>query len=258
MKRGDGDYTVGKLAALAGVSVRTLRLYDERGIVMPSGRTSAGYRLYGDADLLRLQQALFYRELGFSLDGIAKALNTPGYDNVAALKRHRRLLELKAARLATLMATIDRTVSDLMGEEAMLSDKDLYEGFDDETIERYEREAKDAWGGGKAYEQSRKRLRNMGKDEWAHIKARGEDIASAFADAFKAGVAADSAAALGLCARWVEHLRAFYEPSPEMVAGLGAMYADHAEFRAYYESKAPGLADWLKPAMAAYAESMSA
>jgi len=241
---------------LAGVSVRTLRLYDERGLVKPSGRTSAGYRLYGDADLLRLQQALFYRELGFSLGDIAKALNTPGYDNVAALKRHRRLLELKAARLATLMATIDRTVSDLMGEQAMLSDRDLYEGFDDETIARYEREAKDAWGGSAAYEQSRKRVRAMGKDEWARVGARGEEITVAFAAAFKGGVAADSASAMELCARWVEHLRAFYEPNAELVAGLGAMYADHAEFRAYYEGKAPGLADWLKPALAAYAATM--
>jgi DNA-binding transcriptional MerR regulator len=258
MKRGDGNYTVGELAALAGVSVRTLRLYDERGLVTPSGRTAAGYRLYGDGDLLRLQQALFYRELDFSLDDIARALDEPGYDNVAALRRHRRLLELKAERLATLMATIDRTVRDLNGEEAMLSDKELYEGFDDETIERYEREAKDAWGGGAAYEQSRKRVRSMGKEDWARLKARGEEIALAFAAAFKAGEAADSDAAMELCARWVEHLRAFYEPNPELVAGLGAMYADHAEFRAYYEAKAPGLADWLKPALAAYAKAMGA
>ncbi len=258
MKRGDGNYTVGELAALAGVSVRTLRLYDERGIVTPSCRTAAGYRLYGDAALLRLQQALFYRELDFSLDDIAKALNEPGYDNLAALMRHRRLLELKAGRLATLMATIDRTVRDLNGEEAMLSDKELYEGFDDETIRRYEREAKDAWGGSAAYEQSRKRVRAMGKEEWARVGARGEEITEAFADAFKAGEAAEGAAAQGICARWVEHLRAFYEPSPELVAGLGAMYADHDEFRAFYEKRAPGLSDWLKPALAAYAKSMSA
>ena len=250
------NYTVGELAAMAGVSVRTLHLYDQKGLVSPSGRTPAGYRLYGEADLLRLQQTLFYRELDFSLEDIKKALDTPGYDNVAALKRHRRLLELKAERLLTLMGTIDRTIRTLNGEEAMLDNKELYEGFDDETIERYEREAKANWGGTDAYEQSRKRVRAMSKEQWQAVKARGGEISLAFAQLYKAGKSPDGPEALALCARWADHLRAFYEPTAEMIEGLGAMYADHPEFRATYDALAPGLADWLKPAMAAYAKTM--
>ena len=256
MARDKGTYTVGALAALAGVSVRTLRLYDEMGLVTPSARTPAGYRLYGEADLLRLQQALFYRELDFPLEAIRKALDTPGFDNIEALRRHRRLLELKAERLSTLMGTIDRTIRALNGDDGMLSDKELYEGFDDETIERYEREAKETWGHTDAYAQSRKRVKAMSKEQWAAVKARGEEITLALADAFKAGRESVGPEAMALCGRWAEHLRAFYDPSPEMIEGLGAMYADHPEFRAFYEKIAPGLADWLKPAMAAFARTM--
>jgi DNA-binding transcriptional MerR regulator len=256
MMHGKASYTVGELATMAGVSVRTLHLYDQKGLVSPSSRTPAGYRLYGEADLLRLQQVLFYRELDFSLEHIREALDTPGYDNVAALRRHRRLLELKAERLATLMETIDRTIRSLNGEEAMLTTKDLYEGFDDETIERYERESKANWGGSDAYEQSRRRVKAMTKEQWQAVKSRGEEITLAFAELYKAGKSPDGPEALEVCARWAEHLRAFYDPTPEMIQGLGAMYADHPEFRATYEKYAPGLADWLKPAMAAYAKTM--
>lgn len=256
MKRDDGQYTVGALAKLAGVSVRTLHLYDEQGLVEPSGRSAAGYRLYGRADLLRLQQVLFYRELDIPLEEIKRLVDAPGYDNVSALRRHRRLLELKAERLSGLMVTIDRTIRALNGESDMLSDKELYEGFDDETIERYEREAQETWGGTDAYEQSGKRVRAMSKEQWAAVRERGQEISLAFADAFRSGKPADGPDALAVCGRWAEHLRAFYEPTPEMLEGLGAMYADHPDFRATYEAYAVGLADWLKAAMLAYARSL--
>jgi DNA-binding transcriptional MerR regulator len=250
------SYTVGELAALAGVSVRTLHLYDQKGLVSPSGRTPAGYRLYGEADLLRLQQVLFYRELDFSLEDIKKALDTPVYDYVAALKRHRRLLEFKAERLSTLMGTIDRTIRSLNGEDDMLTNKELYEGFDDQTIERYEQEAKTNWGGTDAYEQSRRRVRAMSKEQWQAVKTRGEEITLAFVALYKAGKSPDGPEAMEVCASWAGHLKAFYDPTPEMIEGLGAMYADHPDFRATYEKIAPGLADWLKPVMAAYARIM--
>lgn len=250
------SYRVGALAGLAGVSVRTLHLYDQKNLVSPSGRTPAGYREYGKSDLLRLQQVLFYRELDFSLDDIKRILDTPGFDNVAALRRHRRLLELKAERLSTLIGTIDKTIRGLKGEDAMLDDKDLYEGFDDETRKRYEREAKDLWGGTDAYKQSHKRVKTMSKEQWQAVKTRGEELSLAFVELYNAGKSPDGPEALEACARWAGHLRAFYDPTPEMIEGLGTLYADHPEFRATYDTLAPGLADWLKPAMAAYAKTM--
>lgn len=237
---------------MAGVSVRTLRLYDDMGLVSPSGRTPAGYRQYGGADLLRLQQVLLYRELDIPLEEIRQLLDAPGFDAIKALERHRHLLELRTERLTRLIATVTRTITDLSGEETMMTTEELYEGFDKATIERYEGEAKKNWGGTNAYEQSRKRTRAMSKDEWKRVGARGGAIEADFATAFKSGEKPDGAEAATVCARWAEHLRAFYDPSPEMLEGLGRMYADHPEFRARYEGMAPGLADWLASALSVY------
>ncbi len=241
---------------MAGVSVRTLRLYDEMGLVSPSGRTQAGYRQYGEGDFHRLQQVLLYRELDVPLEEIRRMLDAPGFDTLEALARHRRLLELRAERLARLITTVDRTIKDLSGEETTMTTEELYEGFDKATIERYESEAKKHWGGTDAYEQSRKRTRAMSKDEWKRVGARGSAIETDFAAAFKAGEKPDGAAAATVCARWAEHLRAFYDPSPEMLEGLGRMYSDHPEFRARYEEMAPGLADWLASALSSYSKTL--
>jgi len=249
----NGKQSIGSVAAVAGVSVRTLRLYDELGLVSPSGRTPAGYRQYDEKDLFRLQQVLLYRELDVPLEEIRRMLDAPGFDLVEALERHRRLLELKAERLSRLIATVDRTVRGLRGEETMLTTEELYEGFDKDTIERYERESAEKWGGTNAWEQSRKRTKSMTKDEWKRVGARGAAIEAEFAAAFVAGAKPDGSKAAELCARWADHLRAFYDPSPEMLAGLGRMYADHPEFRARYEAMAPGLAAWLAESLAAYA-----
>jgi len=241
---------------MAGVSVRTLRLYDEMGLVSPCGRTLAGYRQYGEGDFHRLQQVLLYRELDVPLEEIRRILDAPGFDTLEALVRHSRLLKLRAQRLSQLIATVDRTIKDLSGKETTMTTEELYEGFDKATIERYESEAKNNWGGTNAYEQSRKRTRSMSKDEWKRVGARGSALETDFAAAFKAGEKPGSAAAAAVCARWAEHLRAFYDPSPEMLEGLGRMYADHPEFRARYDGMAPGLADWLASALSAYSRTL--
>ncbi|PKL08849.1 MAG: MerR family transcriptional regulator [Spirochaetae bacterium HGW-Spirochaetae-7] len=252
----DEKRSIGAVATIAGVSVRTLRLYDELGLVSPSGRTPAGYRQYDEAALLRLQQVLLYRELDVPLDEVRRILDTPGFEALEALNRHRHLLELRTERLSRLIATVDRTMNRIKGEGSMMTVEELYEGFDKATIERYEREARKQWGDTLAYEQSRKRTRSMSKDEWKRVGTRGAALESAFAAAFTAGAKPDGPEAAGLCASWAEHLRAFYDPNPEILAGLGRMYADHPEFRARYEAMAPGLADWLAAALEAYSTAL--
>src|SRR5512142_78697 len=106
-------YTVQQLARLAGVSVRTLHYYDQIGLLKPSARTAAGYRLYGEADLLRLQQILFFRELDFPLTEIQAILDQPDFDQVKALRDHRLLLQQEADRLGRLLNTIEKTISRL-------------------------------------------------------------------------------------------------------------------------------------------------
>src|SRR5512135_267261 len=131
-------YTVQQLARMAGVSVRTLHHYDHIGLLKPSARTAAGYRLYGEADLLRLQQILFFRELDFPLADIQAILDDPGFDQVKALRDHRQLLQHEADRLGRLLKTIEQTISRLTEDNMTMTpmtDEELYEGFTPEQIE---------------------------------------------------------------------------------------------------------------------------
>ena len=129
MEKRTATHTVRQLASLAGISVRTLHHYDHIGLLTPSARSAAGYRLYGTEDLLRLQQILLFRELDLPLEEIRRILDDPGFDPVRALAQHRRTLELRAERLARLLHTIDRTIARLTEVDMSLTDEELYEGL---------------------------------------------------------------------------------------------------------------------------------
>ncbi len=165
-------YTVRQLARMAGVSVRTLHHYDQIGLLKPPARTEAGYRLYGENDLLRLQQILFFRELDLPLAEIKAILDRPGFDQVEALRDHRRMLGERAERLARLLRTVDRTIAKLTGEDNMpITDEELYEGFspkEREQLQGYEAEARDRWGEMAA--ESQGRVRQMSKAQWQAIQ----------------------------------------------------------------------------------------
>jgi DNA-binding transcriptional MerR regulator len=247
------SYSVGGLARLAGVSVRTLHHYDRIGLLVPRRRQGSGYRVYEEKELLRLQEILLYRELELPLDLIGGILDRPGRDAREALAGHRRAIEEKVARCGVLLATIDRTIARSGGENTMLSDEQLYEGFRKEEIEEMKAEAAERWGDGEAYRISRKRLANMTKEQWATVKAEGDSVEKASAAAFLAGAFPGSPEALRLMERKAAWLRNFYEPSAELFRGLGEMYAADGRFRKTYDRYATGLADWLKEAMATYA-----
>ncbi len=152
MEKRTATHTVHQLASLAGISVRTLHHYDHIGLLKPSARSAAGYRLYGTEDLLRLQQILLYRELDLPLEEIRRILDDPGFDPVRALAQHRRTLELHAERLARLLHTIDRTIARLTEVDMSLSDEELYEGLPKEQVDRWKREVNERYdpkpGGG--------------------------------------------------------------------------------------------------------------
>ena len=137
----------------------------------------------------------------------------------------------------------------------MLSDEELYEGFARDEVEGIKAEAKLRWGGTDAYAESQKRVGRMSKATWARVRAEGEAVDAAMAAALAAGEDPSSASVQALMARKFEHLRAFYEPTMQMFAGLGKMYTDDERFKAHYEAIALGLADYMRRAMAAYAAS---
>jgi DNA-binding transcriptional MerR regulator len=244
-------YTVRMLAEMAGVSVRALHHYDAIGLLEPGSRSASGYRLYGEEELLRLQQVLFYRELDLSLEEIGRILGEPGYDPVAALETQARLLAARADRIARLIETVGRTIGRLKGEN-MLSDEELYVGFGKDEIEKIKAEAKERWGGTEAYAESRKRVAKMSREDLARVKAEAGAVDAAAAEAMRRGEDPASEPVRAIMARKYEGLRAFYEPSPEIFAGLGRMYAEDERFRKHYEDIAPGLADYLRRAMEAF------
>jgi DNA-binding transcriptional MerR regulator len=244
---------VGKVAALAGVTVRALHHYHRIGLLSPSGRTAAGYRRYSSADLDRLHQVLLYRELGFPLEEVATLLDDPSADPEAHLRRQHALLRDRLDRTTAMLAAVEKE----MEARAMgiaLTPEERFEVFGEHDPAHYEAEVEQRWGDTDAYAQSRRRTAAYSKRDWVLIKAEMEDIGARFVTAMQSGAAADSGQAMDIAEDHRQHIsRNFYECSPEMHAGLGRMYVEDERFTATYEAMAPGLAQYVSTATQANA-----
>jgi DNA-binding transcriptional MerR regulator len=247
------SWTVGELARLAGVTVRTLHHYDRIGLVTPSDRTAAGYRSYDVRDLDRLQQVLVYRELGFPLEEVATLLDDPGADPAAHLRRQHRLLRERLERTQAMVAAVEKEMeARQMG--ISLTPEERFELFGGGFSEEYEREAEERWGDTDAWAQSRRRTSAYTKEDWIRIKAEGEDVERRFAEALRSGVPADSEQAMDLAEEHRQQIsRNFYDCPPGMHAGLGRMYVEDERFAAQYERRAAGLAEYVSTAVQANA-----
>jgi DNA-binding transcriptional MerR regulator len=244
---------VGEVAALAGVTVRTLHHYDRIGLLSPSGRTGAGYRQYGPADLDRLHQVLLYRELGFPLEEVATLLDAPDTDPAAHLRRQHRLLRDRLERTQAMLAAVEKEM-EARSMGISLTPEERFEVFGDWLPEEYEAEAEQKWGETEAWAQSKRRTTSYSKDDWLRIKAEGDDIEARFASALRDGVPADSEAAMDLAEEHRQQInRNFYDCPPQMHAGLGRMYVEDERFTAHYEEIAPGLAQYVSTAVQANA-----
>ena len=249
MKKSVPAYTVQQLANMAGVSARTLHHYDHIGLLKPSARTAAGYRLYGEKDLLRLQQILFFKELDFPLSDIQSILDQPDFEQLQALEHHRQTLLERARRLTRLLQTIDKTILRLTEGNMEMTDAELYEGFTPEQIERYQREVHERYDPALVLE-SERRVRRMSKEQWQAVKKDGEDITRLMADLMERTPGdADVQKAI---ARHHAHIEQFYPAPAEVYRGLGQLYVEHQEFRAYYDKYRPGLAGFMQAAMEYY------
>lgn len=249
-------WTVKQVAKLSGVSVRALHHYDDIGLLKPACVGPNGYRYYGREELLRLQQILFHRELGFPLDEIRQVLDAPDFDRVAALRRHRERLQAEVARHRALVDTIDTTLAVLQGA-ATMNEQAMYRGFDPEKqaeheawlVERFGEKVKPD------IETARTQVAGMTQAAFDGLMAEVEAIEADLASAMASGLPADSSAVQALVKRhhaWVA--RSWNAPpSAERYRGLAQMYADHPEFRARYEGRAAGLTEYLGAAMRAFA-----
>lgn len=238
--------TVGEVAALAGVSVRTLHHYDQIGLVVPSGRTPAGYRAYSYPDVERLHQVLVYRSLGFALDQVAALLDDPGSDTLAHLERQRGLLERRIDGLHAMVAAIEKMMeAKTMGIQ--LTPEEQREVFgQDWKGEEYAAQAQERWGGTDAWKQSQERAAKYTKDDWKRIKADGDTFCAALAQALRDGVEPGSGRANELAEQHLAGINAFYDCGYEMQVNLADMYVADPRFAAYYNKHAEGLAEYVR------------
>ena len=246
-------YTVKQLADLAGVSVRTLHNYDEIGLLPPERGSTNGYRYYGEADILRLQQILFYKELGLGLDEIGAVLQQPGFDVVRALEEHRGALAQRLGRLRRLMQTVDRTIAHLKGETHM-DTKGLFEGFNEAEEARYTAEAEALWG--ESVRESSRKWKAYTPAKKAQIMAEGKAVYENLIDLLDSPPA--SAVVQAVIARWHQHLRYFFEPSVAVLRGLANGYNDNPDFRANFDKMEPRLAPFMRDAVEVYCDKLEA
>ncbi len=245
------EYTVQQLAKIAGVSVRTLHHYDHIGLLKPSSRNAARYRFYGESELLRLQQILFFRELDCSLDDIARILDSPGFDPIDALEAHREELKKRAKRLDKLLETIDKTLRKLKGEKMEMSDQELYRGLSKEQAEAYAEEARERWDP-RLVNETNARVKKWSKQKWAEVNKELDEILRQLAELM--GTPVEDRKVQALVARHRAYLNNFYEVKPGMYRGLGKLYTEDPRFRAYFEKYRAGLAEYLGEAIEFYCD----
>lgn len=210
MSTTEQDLTIGPAAAALGVSVRTLRHWDDLGILRPAGRAASGYRLYSADDVVRGRRILAYRELGFSLDEVTALLHESAQQTVRRLRERRSAAEAEARRLQAAQDDLDR-LADALEQGILLSEADQAEAFGPDWDPQWTREARDRWGGTDAWTEQAERGARRGPEQWARL-AQGlaaveEDLASAFA----AGVAPGSSEADELADRHREALSALLQ-----------------------------------------------
>jgi len=248
------EYTVQKLGNLAGISTRTLRYYDEIGILKPARINSSGYRIYGQSEVNRLQQILFYRELGISLDHIKEIVTSPSFNGAKALREHREKLLDKRKQLDLLIANVEKSIELTEGSITM-SDQEKFEGFKqkmiDENEQKYGQEARGKYGD-EAVNKSNAKIKNMTQEQHEEVTRLSEDLTNTLAEAFKTGDPSCELAqnAADLHKQWLSYF--WNEYSKEAHAGLAQMYVDDERFTAYYDKNQPGTAEFLRDAIHIY------
>lgn len=246
-------YTIKQLADLANVSRRTLRYYDQIDLLKPTAVADNGYRYYDQDTVLRLQQIRFYQELEFSLDDIRQMLDKSDFNALQSLQDQKAALQQQARRLNRLINTIDKTILHLKGQINM-DNKELFAGFDEAKQKEYAEEASRRWDP-KLVKQSNERWNRLSKEEKAAILQEGSQIYSDMAAQLDSEPNSDAVQAI--VARWHQHIRHFYEPTFEMLRGLGQGYAHDPAFRATFEAMHPDLPDFLHEAITVYCDNNS-
>ena len=233
--------------------MRTLHHYDHIGLLKPARQTENGYRLYDEQALLKLQQILFYRELGLGLEEIKGILGKPGFSPLEALKQHRQALENRAERLAKLMDTVDRTIQHLEGGNNM-ENQELFEGFSEEQQKEYTVEAAKLYGE-KVVWDSQAHWESYSPQRKKEILQNGSQVITQITEAIEYGVGSPQVQAL--VTRWHRHIGNFYRCSYEVLDGLADLYMDSPEFYNNFKKGHPAMPEILSEAIHSYCRGKS-
>ncbi|WP_312702132.1 MerR family transcriptional regulator [Sedimentibacter sp.] len=250
------EYTIKKLGSLAGISTRTLRYYDEIGILKPARINSSGYRIYGEKEIDILQQILFYRELGVNLEDINKIITSPDFDEAATLKQHYNELLARRQQLDALIHNVEKTIFSKEGRIKM-SDKEKFDGFKKKLVEdnenNYGKEIREKYGE-EAVKKSNEQFMNMTQEQYDELQELGNEILETLKEAYKDGNPAGELGqkAAELHRKWITSWWGSY--NAEAHANLTQMYVDDERFRAYYDKEQPGCAEFLRDAVKIYTE----
>ncbi|WP_329250360.1 MerR family transcriptional regulator [Actinoallomurus sp. NBC_01490] len=250
---GPDGLTVGRTAALVGVSVKTLHHWDTVGLVRPSGRSWAGYRLYSGDDVARIHRVLVYRKLGFSLAEIGRVLDDPDADARDHLSRQRSLLVERISGLQKMVDAVDHMM-EALNTGIRLTPEEQREIFGDDWQPAWVEDAEDRWGDTAQWTQYAERVAWMTADDWRDVSAATEALHADLAAARRAGVAPGSDAANALAERHRASIATYFDCTHSMHVCLGRKYVADPGFAAHYDALAPGLAAWLRDAIFANAE----
>lgn len=247
------ELTVGGVAKLVGVSVRTLHHWDRIGLVSPALRTNADYRIYSPADIERIHAVLTYRALGFPLQEIQRLLDDPDVDAMAHLRRQRVLLIEQIDRLRRMTKAVETMMeAKTMGIE--LSAQQQREVFGEAwPAQEYAEEAERRWADGDEWKQAAARTASFAKEDWQQVKDENDALESAFAAAMRRGLPADGPVAAELAERHRAGIERFYDCTHEMQVALAQMYLADERFTRHYEEVAPGLTQYVHDAIVANA-----
>lgn len=242
-------YTVGQLATMAGITVRTLHHYDEIGLLPPTGRTHAGYRLYDDSDVDKLRTILAYRELGLGLDDVARAVTDRSTAQTTLREAHDRVTT-QIARLEVIRASLARALQEPPHQGTMTAAEKL-SVFGDFDPDEYVEETTDRWSDTDAFAESARRTDSYSAKDWESTNAELNDIHRRLLSLRDAGILASSPKAAALVDEHRAHMsRWYYDVTPQIHEELGQMYTADPRFTENIDKAGYGLAAYLSEAIA--------
>ena len=250
------DYSIRELSEVAGVSARTLRYYDEIGLLHPKYVSEAGYRFYGEEEVVLLQQILFYRERGFDLKSIQKIIYQKDFDVLSALQEHLLELEEQSRRTEALIRSVKKTIKAMKGECSM-SNAEKFEAFKKQTVEEnentYGKEMRAAYGD-EVIDAANARLLNMSSEEWNHYDDLEKRILEEVESCVREQAEPQSERAKQLVCwhkEWIQKRWQQYTAKGHI--GIANMYVSDERFTKYYDRNVTGCAAFLRDAVAHWA-----